>query len=251
MTRPLIEPSNEETRRKEIALSDGLCDAEAEAASKLIQNSHSDHAVLNVIENAVEFAETMTKQFRHPENPPVACRKSCSWCCYQTVPVSAPEVFRIVDYLRRDADTNNHSLVLSKLRNLDVQTRGVTSSARAKLKMQCAFLQDGNCIIYPVRPLACAEFTSYDVEDCKRGHMFGFKMGSVIHEKARMIVFNAVQQGLFRGLREGIPVADNFVLELTAAVLKAIDSPNGPSDWVRGSPLFADAHLQVEPEDVA
>jgi len=183
MTRPLIEPTDEASELKLTAFSNQLSDAETDAVSKILQGSEPDRAALAVIENAAGFAERMTRKVRHPDSPPVACKKGCSWCCHTAAP--------------------------------------------------------------------CAEFTSYDVEVCKRGYDSGFKMGSVIHEKARMVVFHAVQRGLFAGLRNSLPKADTSVLELTAAVLDAIAVPSGATEWFQGAPLFASAHLATEPEDAA
>lgn len=214
---------------------------------RLIRKGSPARAVQAVIENAVGFAETMTQKFRHPESPPVACQEGCYWCCYQAVPVSAPEAFRITRYLLHDVADDLRAELVDKLRKLDFETHGATPSTRAKFRLPCAFLRDGRCMVYSVRPLACAEFTSYNVEDCKRGQRFGFTSQSVIHEKARMVVFNAVQRGLFEGLRTALPSADNEILELSAAVLAAIASPDGAKEWLQGSDLFANAHPAAEP----
>jgi hypothetical protein len=125
-----------------------------------------------------------------------------------------------------------------------IQVRtALTPKARAKLRVPSAFLADGRCTIYPVRPLACAEFTSFDVQVCKRGQRIGFKPGSVIHEKARMLVYYAVQQGLTDGLRDALPGTDTTPLELTSAVVSALDSSDAEASWISGGNVFAKAHL--------
>jgi hypothetical protein len=97
--------------------------------------------------------------------------------------------------------------------------------------------------VYSVRPLACAEFTSFNVDDCKRGQREGFSLGSVIHEKARMVVYHAVQKGLSEGLKRVLPAADNAPLELTAGVLIALETLDAEASWIAGSTLFSGAHL--------
>lgn len=241
--RPLITPMTAEQRKEEEALSNQLRDAELDAAKNILASAATPDGLLSVIENASGFAEATTQKFRHPDSPPVACTEGCYWCCYQAVPVTAPEAFRISKFLATELGSEGRAKAEANLSKLDKRTRGLTPKARAKLRVPCAFLQDGRCTVYAVRPLACAEFTSFNVQDCKRGQRIGFKPGSVIHEKARMVVFHAVQKGLTQGLRESLPTADTSPLELTAAVVCALNATQAAEEWLAGGKIFASAHL--------
>jgi Fe-S-cluster containining protein len=247
--RPLIAPMDAEQRRVQAAFSNQVLEAAIDAVERLLRDPSGPGAIHAVIENVVGFAEAMTSKLRHPESPPVACQAGCSWCCHQTIPVSAPEVFRIARFMTNAVPGEVRESQLDGLRKLDRETHGATSTTRVRLRLPCAFLHEHQCTVYPVRPLACAEFTSYSVEDCKRGQRFGFKFGSVTHEKARMIVYHAVQRGLFVGLERALPKADADVLELTAAVLAVLDAPNAESEWLNGGTVFARTHLAIGPED--
>ena len=241
-SRPLIAPMTDEQRRKEETISRKLRDAESVAVRDILAQAPTPDGLQEVVENASFFAEAMTLKFRDPATPKVACKAGCYWCCFQSVPMSAPEAFRIVRLLSSEVMTATRPAVINRLRKLDKATRGLTPKARAKLHLPCAFLADGRCTIYSVRPLACNEFTSFDVKDCKRGQQIGFKPGSVIHEKARMLVFYAVQQGLNDGLREALPTTDTTPLELTAAVLSVLDSADAEATWIAGEKVFTKAH---------
>ena len=159
--------------------------------------------------------------------------------------MSAPEAFRIVRFLSNEVVTTRRTDIVNRLRKLDEATRGNSPKARAKLRLPCAFLADGRCTIYPVRPLACAEFTSFNLQDCKHGYRVGFKTGSVTHEKARMLVYYAVQQGLSDGSRMALPTADTTPLELTSAVISVLDSSDPEVSWIAGGKVFAHAHLAI------
>jgi len=241
--RPLIAPMTNEQRKKEEAILGQLRTAESAAVSDILKKALTPDGLQAVIENASGFAEAMTKKFRHPDTPPVACKEGCHWCCYQSVPVTAPEVFRINRFLATKQTEDGQADVADRLHKLDKQTRGLTSKTRAKMRVPCAFLKDGRCIIYSVRPLACAEFMSFNVQDCKRGQRVGFKPDSVIHEKARMIAYRAVQQGLADGLRRALPKADTSSLELTAAAVCVLNSPNAEAVWIAGGKIFTGAHF--------
>jgi Fe-S-cluster containining protein len=236
-----MEPDETELKAE---LSRRFEEAEADAASALIAESRTPEQLPKIAENAAGFADAMRTKHLHPASPPVACKDGCDWCCYQLVPVSVPEVLRIVAYLREHMSDAESSSVAQRLRALDKATRGLTSEQRVRIPKPCAYLHNHRCTIYPVRPLACVEFTSYDVQVCKRGKRIGFKPGSVTHETAGMIAYISVQRGLATGLKRGLPEVDTESLELTAASVVAIDTPDAAAGWINGSKVFASAHLR-------
>jgi Fe-S-cluster containining protein len=235
-----------EQRMQEAAFSAQICEAEIEAVRNITGAETGPDSLFKIIDNASGFAEMVAKKIRSPATPPVACKEGCSWCCHQTVRVTAPEAFLIARFISSLADLGLRTIIEDALRKLDMQTRGLTPKARAILRTPCAFLKEDRCTIYAIRPLACAEFTSFNVNDCKKGYRVGFKPKSVIHEKARMVAYYAVRDGLILGLRESLPGVDNADLELTAAVVDALDSPQSARDWLEGKGVFTNAHLKQD-----
>ncbi|WP_082532894.1 YkgJ family cysteine cluster protein [Pelomonas sp. Root1237] len=229
----------------EAELSRRIQRTEAEEVVARLAGAVTERQLIAVAENAAGFAKEATARHLHPESPPVACKAGCSWCCYQLVPVSVPETLQIAAFLQ-DLPTAEADGIKVRLRMLDRATRGITPKQRVGVPKPCAFLQDGRCAIYAVRPLACAEFTSYDLRVCKKGQRKGFKPDSVIHEKARMLVYYAVQRGLTEGLKTAAPLADCSALELTAALVVALDSPDGAALWANGQEVFRQARLHLD-----
>jgi len=229
----------------ETQLSRDIQKAEEEAAADLLIEEKTEEQLIAVAENAAGFAEALTMKYLHPDSPPVACQQGCSWCCYQLVPVSVPETVRITAYLR-NLPSPEFARIEVRLRSLDRATRGLTPQQRVGIPKECAYLENRKCTIHPVRPLACAEFTSYDVQACKRGKRLGFKPESIIHEKARMLSYYAVQEGLFRALESTIPEADCEHLELIAASVVALDNPDVVELWLEGSNVLKPAHMHFE-----
>jgi len=242
-TRPLIAPLSAEETRKQEELARRIQEAELAEGVRILENDPTPSGLADLIKSASEFAEAVTQKFRHPQSPLVACKQGCYWCCYQNVLVSAPEAFRIAHFVMKEMPNDLRPLVVERLRRLDAKARGTSSEQRAKLHEPCAFLRDGACSIYSVRPLSCAEFTSFDVSACKRAQRIGFPHGSVTHEKARLIAFNAVSKGLFGALSKALPTADSSPLELTAAVVIALDTPEAERRWLQGEDLFSGAFL--------
>lgn len=187
--------------------------------------------------NAAWFAEAMTQKHRHPQSPPVACRAGCSHCCHQSVALTAAEAARVARFIRGNEATR--PALTARLKALDAKTRGLSPLQRVALREPCALLEDGRCQVYPARPLACAEFTSYDVEACKAGLPTAYLQSGVIHETARLIAHRGVYRGLASGLAAAYPKADVSSLELTAAVLAFLDDPALEQEWTEGKDLSA------------
>jgi Fe-S-cluster containining protein len=240
--RSVIQPTTPEQKHKEDELSAGLLNAEREAVVQIVSQDPTPTGLMHVLNNATGFAETMAVKLRHPRTPTVDCKKGCTWCCYQTVPVTAPEAFAIAEFISSSEDPTKLEVITTKLKDANRSTQSLTPRERTKKHIPCAFLDGGKCSIYQVRPLACSEFTSMDVDECKRAYRVGFKPRGIIHEKARMIAFYAVQQGLLEGLRESLPTFDSGPLELTGAVVVALRHGAAES-WLAGDNIFDQTHL--------
>jgi len=241
----IVMPVTGEARDRENLLVAQLRAAEEYTVIDLLANDESPEQLKAALNNACGLAEDMTNKIRHPDSPQVACKNGCSWCCYQQVRVSVPEIFRIVDYLRNTLSETELRATNTRLRALDKQSRNITPKRRAKVSDACAFLKDDKCSIYPVRPISCAEFTSYDVKACKRFKRVGFKAGKVIHEKARLIAYGSIHEGFNAGIRKLFAKTDTNWLELTADVVDSIENKDAENAWAEGAPLFARTHLKV------
>jgi Fe-S-cluster containining protein len=225
--------------KEEIAQS--LRDAEADAAALLAGDLLKP--ISDVAENAHGFAEAMTEKYRggHPEQ--THCDRGCSWCCYQSVAVRAPEAFRIANFIRSQPEEEQRRLE-KRIEQLDQITRGMLASHRHKVQKPCAFLEDGKCSVYAARPLACAEFTSRNELECKRGKRIGFRANGIIHEASRMLVFGAVSQGMADGLQSALPNSDSGPLELVAAVHDVLTGVVTEAQWRNTSKSFSRAAIR-------
>jgi Fe-S-cluster containining protein len=105
----------------------------------------------------------------------VSCRKGCTACCFQLVPVAAIEARRMLELVeampprQRDSVRQRFHSATSRLKSAGILDRLNARSASAEemvalaldyfaLKLACPFLEDGACSIYADRPLACREY---------------------------------------------------------------------------------------------
>lgn len=239
-------PARAEQNGNEGAFTAQLRQRECNNVKAMVAGDCSPRMVLRVVENAHALAEMVFEDNRQPEAPQVACRAGCSWCCRQTVMVTAPEVLRIVNFIQ-GMEEGTRERAITRLRDLDSRTRGLGARAREKVRTPCAFLENHRCTIYQARPLVCSQFTSLNVKDCIRGYYEGFaEKRCVATEPARTVVFRAVRGGMREGLSEALPAADTECLEMTAAVVDALEWPDATASWIAGEPVFAKAHLADE-----
>lgn len=127
---------------------------------------------LEILQKLYELYEDVQKYFY----PFYSCKKGCSYCCYPYVGVSLIEGRLAKKYIKDNISKENQDLFLKKILRykddyLSLQEVNTPGSLTEYLNKQipCPFLStDGNCLIYPVRPLACRGLAVIsDPEECK------------------------------------------------------------------------------------
>ncbi len=116
------------------------------------------------------------------EGKRISCAAGCCACCYQLVPLSAAEVFYLVEklmslpvderkiFLER-FDANEKRLASAKLLAV-IGALGNTSDNNAaaldyfKLGLSCPFLENQTCSIHAWRPIACREYNVTSPAQC-------------------------------------------------------------------------------------
>src|SRR5438105_11151376 len=87
--------------------------------------------VLEIAESAAVLAEQAVSQAkRRSPAPPLACKEGCDWCCYLKVGTAAPEVFRIVAYLRQTLPPDDFEALCERVRVADDERRALRSGGR-------------------------------------------------------------------------------------------------------------------------
>lgn len=79
------------------------------------------------------------------------CKKGCNFCCHQNTDASMDEAALIVDYCREKGIAINRNALRNRLGVPFLELPLSRFSA-------CVFLKEGECSIYPVRPLSCRTY---------------------------------------------------------------------------------------------
>ena len=184
---------------------------------------------------------------RAPEGA-VACKAGCDHCCYQSVGVTPPEAFAIVDHLRRTLSAPELARVAAHIAEAHGRTCGLSSQERFSPDHPCPFLEAGRCTIYEVRPLACRGMNSLDAGECstrlrqpeaRAAFLADGRGGHSFMEPIRAV--HAISAGLQLGLSE-LYHLDMRPLELTAAMQLLLAGPDsGAGEWIGGQTPFESA----------
>lgn len=172
--------------------------------------------------------------------PPVACHRGCAACCSLRVTASAPELLLLARYLRATASAFARAGLdlLARLHEADAQTRGLDERARVGLRRRCAFVVQGVCAVYAVRPLACRGHAALDARACADAAA-GRRL-DVPYSPPHRLVRGVVQSALLSALR-GAGLAWGLA-ELNAGLVSLLALPPGAADaaWRAGAdPLAA------------
>lgn len=110
-----------------------------------------------------------------------ACQKGCAWCCTQDVTITTAEALPILDFLRAggredlmrrldraDPARFRPSYTLNDFAQACFERRDLPEEGPRNEPAACLLLEDDQCAVYPVRPLACRAFVSTTA--CGPGH---------------------------------------------------------------------------------
>lgn len=224
-------------------------EAVRDAARAVLGARPDARALVAAARRAVEIAEQVWADLK-VEGPRYDCRKGCAWCCHQTVMVTAPEVFMVLDHLWQRLDDAALDALAARLATASAAIGGRTTAERMRRALACGLLEDGACSIHPGRPLPCRGGFSRNVGFCEA--LFGDPEGVVAEVAAGRregpfllvpkMIFDSAQVGLVTALRElGYACRP---LELTTALAIAVPRRNIIEAWLADELVFAAAELR-------
>jgi Fe-S-cluster containining protein len=197
--------------------------------------------IVQITDQAVAHADLAVAQAvsTNPPAAPQACQAGCAWCCYKTVGIAAPEVFRIADHLRTHLSQDALLETVNRIIRLDQERRAAPPDKRSAAR-PCSLLENDRCIAYPVRPLTCRGFNSSDARHCElsldprnKATIPAYQPQQRLHT----LVLDGVRSGL---IESGLP---GELLELTAALRVALTSADAETRWLAGQDVFAKARF--------
>jgi len=120
--------------------------------------------------------DQITSEVLSAEANHIDCHSGCAYCCYYRVEARAYEIVIIAEYIKSHfSEQQKRNLVARAEKNLE-EVKGLSRKEQLATNQECQFLLNGECSIYPVRPLKCRDFHSTDVSNCKKSFDFPEKL---------------------------------------------------------------------------
>jgi Fe-S-cluster containining protein len=183
--------------------------------------------------------DMMTGCFK--SGPKLPCKKGCFWCCFLQVKATPLEVMCVADYLHARLKPEELSKLQQRLVTTDEKTRGTNGRQRVCAQVLCPLLVGGECLAYPVRPIACRVYHSLNLADCKA--LLNDVSSSVTVHQA----ISRMSMGIFAGLTVGLRTVglQTCLLELIAGLRIAMEEPGSGlmKTWLSGEPAFVEAEI--------
>ncbi|GAF04849.1 YkgJ family cysteine cluster protein [Saccharicrinis fermentans] len=140
-------------------------------ASREVTDFHSLTPLFKGMQSQYSAISQLTQSFAartQQQNKPIACEKGCSWCCYQPVYMTTQEALLIYEYIIQTCNQQQLNDIRNKSEKKLKKTKGLAEAKKQNIIHPCAFLSDGACSIYSVRPMACRIYLSSSKDSCKR-----------------------------------------------------------------------------------
>ena len=195
------------------------------ATISVLRASRQDAAVLALVR---QVHDDMTAAIEAlPSKAQHACAPGCDFCCYLPVDVLAPEAFRIAAHLEQTRSPEELATLVYRLGAQGQHDFGVRP---------CVFLANGRCSIYEVRPMVCRGYNSLSKERCEAYHHDASVDLKGTKDRVAGRLAEAMEDGVIAGL-EALGL-DAQWYELPSAVLRALETTDGPARWARGEAVF-------------
>jgi len=115
-------------------------------------------AIDNLIEGLSEFAEK--------QNQRIDCKKGCEWCCHQPVFALDYELEYLNDFISHNFSEEIQTGIKKRAENKNGKLSMLSETELLNSKYPCPLLQNGTCMAYQARPMACRIYLSGNLNSC-------------------------------------------------------------------------------------
>ncbi len=127
----------------------------------------------NVLNNSIKLmyssidnlTESLTG-FATQHGQPIDCKMGCEWCCHQPVFALDYELKFLKDYIFAYFDNDTILEIKEKSKQKQQLFSELKKDELLNAKYPCPLLNEGACIAYEARPVACRIYLSSNVGSC-------------------------------------------------------------------------------------
>jgi len=116
------------------------------------------YAIDSLIDSLSEFAKQQNQQ--------IDCKKGCEWCCHQPVFALDYELEYLNDFISRNFTEEIRNGIKKRVAQKNNKLISLKETDLLNAKFPCPLLENGACIAYQARPMACRIYLSANVNSC-------------------------------------------------------------------------------------
>lgn len=118
------------------------------------------HTVDSLIDSLLRKAERFSKK--------AECSRGCSWCCYQPVFANSLEITHLWEYIRSNLPPALIGEIALRVSQKNSRVSAMQENEMLQYKSPCPLLNEGTCMAYEVRPMACRIYLSTSLSSCRQ-----------------------------------------------------------------------------------
>src|SRR5690606_38510368 len=141
------------------------------------------------------------------DGAPLACEAGCDYCCHQRVSVLPHEAVALLEHLSTELAPELADRIERRIRENAAKVDAMTVAEHTAANLSCAFLVDGRCSAYDVRPLTCAAFHSASRERCAQVFAHPETRGTPRAARPALLELTAFTDALLAATRTALQVA--------------------------------------------
>ncbi len=96
----------------------------------------------------------------------IECKVGCEWCCHQPVFALDYELGYLQNYIDEYFDDETKATIKTKAQRKQAKLSALNDDELLNAKSPCPLLNEGACIAYEARPMACRIYLSSSVKTC-------------------------------------------------------------------------------------
>ncbi|MBN1984775.1 MAG: YkgJ family cysteine cluster protein [Prolixibacteraceae bacterium] len=130
---------------------------------------NSQEILFSAIEEMYRQVDDLTdsvSELANREKNSIDCKKGCHWCCHQPVFALNYELDYLKHFIKNTFPIEKQKEIKERARTKVKKLQGLHNEDLLNSKHACPLLENGACIAYRARPMACRIYLSTNVKTC-------------------------------------------------------------------------------------
>lgn len=138
---------------------------------KVINDGFSTDALFAAVKKMHQTVDELVDSFTgfaERQNKKPACKKGCHWCCHQPVFALDFELDYLRDFISGNFDLLTQKQIAARADEKKRKLENLSGDSLLNSKLPCPLLENGSCMAYSARPVACRIYLSANLNSCRK-----------------------------------------------------------------------------------